>query len=62
MPYCHEMGESELRRDELIALMVAELDARLNGRDGVSVVAWPDRDNDVDETVELIACDSGSEL
>lgn len=56
------MGDTDLERDELIALMVAELDARLNGRGNVTVETWPDRDNDVEETVELIARDAGGEV
>lgn len=56
------MSDYELGRDELIALMIAELDARLNGRGDVTVLAWPDRENDDDETVELIARDTGGEV
>lgn len=42
--------------------MVAELDARLHGRSDVAVVSWPDRDDDFNETVELIARDSGGQV
>jgi hypothetical protein len=57
------MFDGELRRDQLIALMVAELDGDLHDRGPVQVVDWPDDGDDVAKTVELIARDStGSEV
>lgn len=49
------MVEGELRRDQLIALMVAERDAELHNQGSVEVVEWPDDEDHVDKTVELIA-------
>ena len=55
--------DSELRRDQLIALMVAELDADLRDHGPVQAVAWPDDDDHVDKAVELIARDAtGAEV
>lgn len=52
----------ELRRDELIALCVAERDAELRGAGAVRVVEWPDRSGEDGPTVELIAADDTGEI
>lgn len=52
----------ELRRDELIALCVAERDAELRESAPVRVVDWPDRARTDDPSVELIAEDAVGEL
>jgi len=49
--------EVPLKRDQLIALMVAEKDAELAGRGTVRVVQWADEVERRTEAVELIAAD-----
>jgi len=49
------MVDTGMRRDQLIALMVAERDAELHGRGPVEVIRWPDDEDHANKTVELIA-------
>jgi hypothetical protein len=57
------MSDGNLRRDQLIALMVAERDAEVHDRGAVQVVDWPDDEDHAHQTVELVARDhAGGEL
>ena len=56
------MELTDLGRDQFLALMVAELDARLNDRGEVRVLALPDATHRNEEAVELLGADDVLEM
>lgn len=55
-------GDERIARDRLIALMVAEMDAELNGRGAVATLEWPEERNRATKAVELRARDEVLEM
>jgi len=51
-----------LKRDQLIALITAELDAERHGRGGVLLDAWPDADDRANPAVDFVGHDDVGEV